>query len=79
MRSRRTTAQVPQRREATLMNRTTPDGRASHSCGAGRTVLRITLDAVVALVVLLVVAVGVGIFGVVEESEKVTRRWPSLR
>ena len=44
-----------------------------------KTVLRMTLDVVITCVVLLIVAVGVGIFGVVAESEKVTGRFPSLK
>jgi hypothetical protein len=38
-----------------------------------------SLDVLIACVVLLIVAVGVGIFGVVADSEKAMRRWPSLK
>ena len=44
-----------------------------------RSAARITLDVAVAFVILLVVAVGVGILGVTEGSERVTRRRPGLR
>jgi autotransporter translocation and assembly factor TamB len=48
-----------------------PDRRS-----AVKTVLRIVRTLVVALVVLFVVAVGVGIFGVLEEDDGMARRWP---
>jgi hypothetical protein len=38
-----------------------------------------SLDVVIACVVLLIVAVGVGFFGVMADSEKARRRWPSLK
>jgi hypothetical protein len=44
-----------------------------------KTVLRITLDVVITCGVLFILAVGVGIFGVVAESDKAIRRWPSRK
>jgi hypothetical protein len=53
------------------IRRMRPDRRS-----AVKTVLRIVRTLVVALVVLFVVAVGVGIFGVLEEDDGMARRWP---
>lgn len=63
--------------------RGSPDEESTHNgrtdlVAGMRTVLRITLDVMATFAVLLIVAVGVGIFGVVAESDKAIRRWPSL-
>jgi hypothetical protein len=47
--------------------------------GGVSTAARIALDVVVAFAVLLVVTVGVAIFGVVEERGRVATRWSSLK